>query len=558
MAVSNFDILNFFLSPLGLLYGAVFCVVAVALLLLEHAGMMTLVNIVESRQKLTLMQMVQRALLRTLQIGRLGALKVVTLSLILLPLTGLAGLTYLLLLTQHDIYFYVTEHPPAYWWALGIGVVLLLIAAVSCAFLLVRWVFALPILLFENQSAGMALSLSRERVEGIRRPVATLLLGWLLGMGVTSFVLTAGFRGVAQATMELFRAEQSVWFLLLLLIIHAVLLTLLSFVLTTGLVLLIRRLYLVRCEQLGISLASPTPELFTQTGSVIPWPRRLLAGSLAAMVISPLLVWAGVAQQLSAQREVEITAHRGHALLAPENTLAAFQKAIDSGADYVELDVHLTKDNVIMVLHDRDLKRVAGVSRQLQDMTYDEVRQLDVGSWFSPEFAGEKIPTLAETIDFCQGRIRINIEMKFFNSDRTLVPLVAELIREKQFEDECIVMSLTQDAVEELRRIHPKLRTGLIVAQALGNIGREEVDVLSVRAEHLTDPVLRMARRYSREVHVWTLERPQQVLQQIQRGVDNVITKDPDMAIRVREEWSELSDKEQLAAALRLLLGVRS
>src|SRR5262249_58199917 len=94
------------------------------------------------------------------------------------------------------------------------------------------------------------------------------------------------------------------------------------------------------------------------------------------------------------------------------------RKAIESGADYAEVDVQQTADGVVVLLHDRDLKRVAGVSRRLDELSYDEVRKLDVGSWFDPVFAGERGPTLEEVIDLFPRRIKLNIQLKVFGPGR--------------------------------------------------------------------------------------------------------------------------------------------
>src|SRR5262249_25010278 len=154
---------------------------------------------------------------------------------------------------------------------------------------------------------------------------------------------------------------------------------------------------------------------------------------------------------------------------------------IESGADYAEMDVQLTSDGKVVLLHDRDLKRVAGLSKRLDERTYEEVRKLDVGSWFDPAFSGERVPTLTEVIDLCRNKIKLNIEMKFFGSDRQLAGKVADIIRAQNFESECVVTSLNNDALRDAKRQNPGLRTGLTVAHALGDVSRLTVDVLSVR-----------------------------------------------------------------------------
>src|SRR5262249_39012972 len=145
-----------------------------------------------------------------------------------------------------------------------------------------------------------------------------------------------------------------------------------------------------------------------------PWKRWLYWLSTALFVVAPLALWTDLSRYTAARPVVRVTAHRGHARAAPENTLSAIRKAIESGADYAEVGVQQTADGVVVLLHDRDLKRVAGVSRRLDEMSYDEVRKLDVGSWFDPAFAGERVPTLVEVIHLTRGRIRLNIELKFF------------------------------------------------------------------------------------------------------------------------------------------------
>jgi glycerophosphoryl diester phosphodiesterase len=232
------------------------------------------------------------------------------------------------------------------------------------------------------------------------------------------------------------------------------------------------------------------------------------------------------------------------------------RKAIERGADYAETDVQLTADGKVVLLHDRDLRRVAGLSRRLDELSYDEVRRLDVGSWFDPAFAGERVPTLAQVINLCRGKIRLNIEMKFFGPDRRLAREVARIVREQDFDADCLVTCFDYDALVEVKRYNPRLRTGLIVAGALGDVSRVEVEALSVRADFLSDELLRAAHRHGREVHVWTVNDAGRMTRLMKRGVDNIITSDPDLAIRVRDEWASRTGAERLVLASRLLLGL--
>ncbi len=555
IAVSNRDILNFLLTPSGLLYAALLSTLAVALVLFELAGIMVLVAWTGAGARPPVKQMLLAVPLMMFRVARLGALQAVLLALAFAPFVLLAVLTYGLLLSQHDIYFYWKERPPVFWLAAGIGAILLLAALATGMWLYVRWAFALPIVVFEKQPARAALRASRARVRGIAWRVGLILLGWLFGALLLGAALEAGFRLFAAGVLEN-AGERPSARILLLLVAQGGLFAASSFVTVIGLGLLTRRLYLQRSEQLGLLVPEGLETAPIVEKPASPWTRWLVYGSIGVVLLAPLALWASLPRRLAGRSLVQVTAHRGHARAAPDNTLSAMRKAIESGADYAEVDVQQTADGVVVLLHDRDLKRVAGDSRRIDDLTYDQVRQLDVGSWFDPSFAAERVPTLAEVINLSRGRIKLNIELKFYGPDRRLAGEVARLVHEQDFEFECLVTSFEYDALLEMKRHNPGLRTGLIVAHALGDVSRLEVEALSVRADWLSDEVLREAHRRRREVHVWTVNDARQMTQFLKRGVDNIITSDPDLAIQVRDEWANLTGTERLMLASRLLLGL--
>jgi glycerophosphoryl diester phosphodiesterase len=218
--------------------------------------------------------------------------------------------------------------------------------------------------------------------------------------------------------------------------------------------------------------------------------------------------------------------------------------------------VQQTADGVVVLLHDGDLKRVAGIARKCGDLTFEEIRKLDVGSWFGPAFAGERVPSLAEVIELSRGHIRLNIELKPDGSNPSLAPAVAHLVTEHQFESECLITSFSYDVLLAVKQHDAHLRTGLIVAYALGDVSRLNLDALSVQTKSLSDDLIRSAHRAGQEVHVWTVNDPRQMDRLIKRGVDNIITDDPDILIRVRDEWTSLTHAERLVGAARLLLGL--
>jgi len=232
-------------------------------------------------------------------------------------------------------------------------------------------------------------------------------------------------------------------------------------------------------------------------------------------------------------RPVEITAHRGSSAHAPENTLAAFRRAVEDGSDWIELDVQMCADSRLVVLHDRDLKRVAGDPRRVEQLTLEELKRIDVGCRFSDRFTGERVPTLEEAIEDVGHRARLNIELKFNRPDPRLAPAVARLLRRMEFPDRCIVTSMDLDAVRQVKATEPTIRVGWIVKSASPAALRADTELLSLAARRASAEFIRRAHQTGKTVHVWTVNEPEAMRRMIDRGADNIITDNPGVLRRV-------------------------
>ena len=163
------------------------------------------------------------------------------------------------------------------------------------------------------------------------------------------------------------------------------------------------------------------------------------------------------------QRLPLIIAHRGDLSTAPENTLAAFQRAWDAGADGVELDVRITKDGQLVVFHDRTLERTSNGLGPVGNFTLAEIRSLDVGSWFGPAFKGETAPTLDEVFETLPHDYLINVEMKvIFKGMKQIAHLVVETIARHARWASTLVASFNPLALYQLRRLEPRISRGYI------------------------------------------------------------------------------------------------
>src|SRR5690606_33016827 len=183
---------------------------------------------------------------------------------------------------------------------------------------------------------------------------------------------------------------------------------------------------------------------------------------------------------MNLRREVTVTAHRGAALMAPENTLAAFQAAIDAGADAIEFDVRLSADGAVVVFHDSDFRRVANDPRPVAQTPLAAMGDIDIGSWFDPRFSGERIATLAEALAFIDRRALALVELKpdADNAEALLAATLRE-IRHGGYQDAVVLASLSPALVRAARDAAPDARLALFTNAALpGTARRTDFDML--------------------------------------------------------------------------------
>lgn len=229
--------------------------------------------------------------------------------------------------------------------------------------------------------------------------------------------------------------------------------------------------------------------------------------------------------------ETDVAAHRGYSAEAPENTIPAFEAAIANLTDYVELDVQELKDGTVVVMHDSNFKRVAGLKKNVWEVEYDDIKDLDVGKWFSEEFEGTTIPTLEEVLELSKGRLKLNIEIKLNGHEKNLEKSVVELIEKYEMEDECVITSFQSKALKKVKEYNKKVKTGYVLHVAYGDFSNVEfADALSVNYSFATQSLVNDAHNAGMEIYVWTVNTAEAINEMLERGVDMIITDDPVLA----------------------------
>lgn len=269
------------------------------------------------------------------------------------------------------------------------------------------------------------------------------------------------------------------------------------------------------------------------------------------------------------KKDFKIIGHKGAAGYAPENTLASLQVAMDMGVDMIEIDVHMTKDGEVVVFHDEDISRTTNGTGKIHELTLAEVKELDAGSWFSPKYAGEKVPTLREAIELVHGNadILIDIKSKGHEFYDNFAEVIVDIIDEREDNKEwCIVQSYEQEYLE-----HAYARDSTIKMKKL-MMGEDESMLFSfylnsksfmtnrnkhhffetINPHYSTLSQRRIFRLHAKgyKVHTYVVNEPIEMVKMLNMAVDGIITDYPDRLVKIRKEIREIhSDKEEEEAS---------
>jgi len=235
--------------------------------------------------------------------------------------------------------------------------------------------------------------------------------------------------------------------------------------------------------------------------------------------------------------EFMIAGHRGAAALAPENTLAGFKKALQSGVKWIELDTQLSADNTPIIFHDETVDRCTNGTSRVADLSLEQLQALDAGSWFSKEFSGEKILTLEQTLAFfMENDLSMNLEIKIHHAHQAqpLVEKVAKVLAKINFPNEkLIISSFSESALEHCHQVMPDIRLGYITKHnPLPMLEKlKSVNLYSVHLDYniLNHEMAKVIKKSGLKLVIWTLNDLQQASKFRAWGVDMIITDKPDV-----------------------------
>lgn len=532
------NLLQFLRSPWTILLLAVLLLLAALYTLFEIAAVCTCFR--QSRfQKVrtTLGRMVRSGLQSVLHFFRGGGPFLVLHLLVLIPLMQFSATSgiFTAMGIPDFLAYYMTKKE----FLLPIYVV----AIILCCLLSVRWVFS-SVLFTQNQcSYRSARATSVQLVRGRFWQTFFSVLVWnccyfavlLVFLCLITVVVLMVIRATGSNDLIMSQAMR-----ILKLLIQIVLWSF-SFFATPICMAHLTALLEKRCVQMPeVVLPEPVP----LSRSAKPFRRSTAVLTACCFTVAALglnlsyvySVFTGKANfRLALFQNPTVMAHRGLSADAPENTLYAFSDAISVGADFIELDVQQTRDGVLVVMHDSNLKRTTGVNKDIWDVDYADIQNLDAGSWFDPAYANARIPTLEETLQFVDKRAKLNIEIKpTKHGSDTLEQDVAELITQYQYTDACYVTSFSYGSLKKVKEANPEIRTGYLMSVAYGQFySLKYADAFSLNKVFVTSQVVNAAHQQGKQIFAWTVNSMSEVRSLCNLHVDSIITDDPVMVQNV-------------------------
>ncbi len=477
-----------------------------------------------------------------------GLLFVLRVLLLIAPFALVAGVIMLWATGDYDINYYLTYKPPSFLAAVGIVAAIALVLALVLLLRLSSWALALHLVLFEGIRPGDAFGESRSRMQGKQTQIKIELVLWLALRLAISLVI-AFIAGLAINLIPITEGhlKAALTFSMALVLLWGLASTVLSAVALGALAVLLDGFF-EGGEWMQAPKASDRGNLGVRLA--------LTVGVGAAALIGGVWMGNGLLEAVEADDEVEIIAHRGAAGSRPENTMASIVKAIGDDADWVEIDVQETADGEVVVMHDSDFMKLAGVNLTIWDATLADLAEIDIGSWFDPAYSDERAPTLRQVLQAARGKSKVLIELKYYGHDVDLENRVVSIVEDLDMQEQIAVMSLKYPAVLKMRELRPDWRAGVLAATAVGNLTALEGDFLAVNAGMATVAMVNATDAAGKDLYVWTVNDPLQMSKMISLGVDGLITDEPALARQVLEFRAGLTPAERMLLWMTEELGL--
>ncbi|MED1556100.1 glycerophosphodiester phosphodiesterase [Bacillus paramycoides] len=532
---TNDELLAFLKTPYGILAIVILSILALFLIFTEFAVLIIISYFAHKRQKVKLRPILYKTVTYLPTLFTYCLPGFILYAVVLLPLLNMGYETALI--PQIQIPNFITGEL----FKTTMGQVGYYTFFAVVAYLNLRWIFVLPIVVLEQKPFRMAARKSATLVKESFFKVLFFLVGFFISIGIV-YVVFLGiyllclwgvyeftnpkgtFALLAESTMSVFLTST---------------LYLFSFIVTPFYIMAITRLYLQKVPVEDVLLEEGLDYSKTKADKCFFQKHRWkFIGVYIVGIITAGMVVAFIVTFISnSYKEPIIMAHRGYISKGVENTKEAVQGAIDAKADYAEIDVLQTKDGELAVIHDLKLKRLANANVHVSDLTMDELRQLTLSQ---DGFLGQ-ISTLDEIIKLAKGKIKLNIEVKLHGGEKDFVNKVLKTIKDNDFEKQCVIQTLHYPLIKEFKRANPDIKVGYILYASRANLKNVKADFYVAEEYMLNKKLVKEARKLNKPIYVWTVNDMESLKAYYKLNVDGIITDYPEDA---RETIKMLKEQE--------------
>ena len=268
---------------------------------------------------------------------------------------------------------------------------------------------------------------------------------------------------------------------------------------------------------------------------------------LIGAVISTFLAKEYISCYMHKSKRPIVCAHRGESYSVPENTMLAFKTAVKKKADWVEMDVHKTKDGKIIVSHDDYIERVSGKQIYVHESNYDYLRKLDVGSWFDEKYSNVRFSNLDEALKYLKSQGKhVQIETKPVDGkypdgtpiNKDFEKKVIKIIKDNHMEDRVLVISQNEDSLKRIKKIDPNIKTANCMVVAWGDIGGITwVNCCSIEEQNVTPAIISNMHNSNKICFSWTVNRAENIQHLVDCEIDGIVT---DNVVMVRKTLDEV------------------
>ena len=550
--LSDMQIAGFIFSPLGFVSFLIIFALTVTIIIFEQVSMQAVAVVKLKEEHITAISSISFALRHVKQIFLFSNRLILRLLIIMLPFLALSGLVAFFFISEHDINYYLSQKPPEFMTVVAMNAVIIMLMLALLVKKLLSWSLALPLMLFNGVSPANSFAKSEEMTQKHKKEIFVYYAKWAAVSILVSIVVlgTINFIGDTLAANYFDRIK----ILIFIIGLFAALLSLANIFITIFTSGTFAALTVLLANKYGGSLKSEGLNV-KELSSVWQVNKTKIALVFGGLLLASFILGSMFLESSSKLQDVEVFAHRGAAGKAPENTISAFKQAIADKADWIELDVQESKDGVVVVIHDSDVMKLAGVSPKIWESTLEELQQIDIGSWFDPKFAGEKIPTLKEVLQEVKGKVKVLIELKYYGHDVALEQKVVDIVEEMGMSKDVAVMSLKPDQVKQIKAIRPEWKSGILLSKVVGDISTMDVDFLAVNLGMMHPSFIKKTHAVGKKLYVWTADDPITIFKMLTYGADGIITNEPEMAKKVIDARNDLKPIERLILYAAVILG---